>query len=119
MSAHAARVPGERSPGRTRISAQALNRVAVQAAAEALGVPAGRVRTSVSDEGGLVVLTVTAPAPLPELGRPPAGGPGLLERAEEARGALGARFSALTGRRVGRVDLEFSGTSVRQERRVR
>ncbi|MFD1715727.1 hypothetical protein ACFSBZ_14735 [Amnibacterium flavum] len=114
------------SPGRTRITARALERIGIAVSAEALGVERRGVSVRLDDDGGSLTLLVTAPLRVVGLHRiasDPAlvqrTGGTLLERAETAKERIRARVGELTGSQVARVALRLTGVEIRQESRVR
>ena len=114
------------SAGRTRVTAKALEGVLVAAAAEVLAVPAGTVRGDLADRDGDLDLAIAAPLPVVSIARVLAEplalermGGGAIMRAESAAGAIGARFTAVTGHRVARVRIRITDARIEQDRRVR
>lgn len=111
-------------PGRTRIAAKALEHVAVNIAAEALGVPAGRVKVELVDDRGALALIVTSPMRAVPLARITAASDGarqpgtIIERATAATGAIRAKVTQLSGSTVSRVSIRVSGLDIAQEGRV-
>lgn len=112
-------------PGRTRITAKALEHVAVNIAAESLGVPAGRVKVELADDRGALALTVTSPIRALPLSRVPAApeapqrsGGSIVERVSTATATIAARVEQLAGSNVSRVSIRVSGLLIDQEGRV-
>jgi uncharacterized alkaline shock family protein YloU len=112
-------------PGRTRITAKALEHVAVNIAAESLGVPAGRVKVQLADDRGDLALVVTSPLraiPLSRVSADPESvrrsGGSVVERVSAATGAIAARVEQLSGSHVSRVSIRVSGLEIDQEGRV-
>lgn len=112
-------------PGRTRITAKALEHVAVNIAAESLGVPAGRVKVELADDQGALALIVTSPMraiPLARVSAAPdalqRSGGSIVARVSAATGAIAARVEQLSGSSVSRVSIRVSGLEIDQEGRV-
>lgn len=112
-------------PGRTRIAAKALEHVAVNIAAEALGVPAGRVKVELVDDRGALALIVTAPMraiPLARVSAAPdaltRSGGSIIERATAATASIKEQVTRLSGSTVSRVSIRVSGLDIAQEGRV-
>ncbi|MBF4568087.1 hypothetical protein ITJ57_04820 [Plantibacter sp. VKM Ac-2880] len=112
-------------PGRTRITAKALEHVAVNIAAESLGVPAGRVKVDLADDRGALALIVTSPMsaiPLARVSATPEAfqrsGGSIVERVSAATTAIAARVEQLSGSHVSRVSIRVSGLEIDQEGRI-
>ncbi|MCU1572017.1 MAG: hypothetical protein JWO93_99 [Micrococcaceae bacterium] len=112
--------------GHNRVSAQALSSVAKAVAAESFHVPPAEVRTSWSDDRGLLVLALSLPAavpPLVDLVRDPAGlepvGGSLWDRALAAQENIRQRVTGLTGAEITRVDVRITGIRSFEGGRVR
>ena len=116
--AGSAAVPGPLVPGRTVLSAKALNRVTEATAAAELRVPAREVRASIGDAQGRLSLSVSAPTALEALGQRGERLP-LAERLEGSRRSIASRVEQLTGHLVGRCELTVTGAQFPPERRVR
>ncbi|NYD68718.1 hypothetical protein [Agromyces atrinae] len=112
--------------GRNRVTAKALTRVVAAVTADALGVKASRVGVGLSDDKGLLVLTVTTPIRVASLTRVHAA-PGVVERsggtivdrAARAQETIRERVSALTGSQIARVTVKLSAADIQEEERVR
>lgn len=105
-------VTTESIAGRTLIAEKALKNLVAGVAAEVLGVPVGKVDITISDDHGLLALTVRSP-----LGDCKAKGT-LLERAEAARQQICEMTAELSGRRVGNCLLELDGLQRTKRGRV-
>ncbi|WP_440708275.1 hypothetical protein [Herbiconiux sp. YIM B11900] len=131
MSAAATNVVAAGSPspsqrGRNRITSKALNRVVAAVTADALGVAPKRVGVDLSDEKGLLVLTVTTPIRVVSLARVHSGsgvidraGGTVLDRAARAQETIRDRVAAITGSAIGRVVVRLSAADIQEEERVR
>ena len=100
-------------PGRTIVTARALQHLALGLVRDAARIPASDVSVSLSDDAGRLKATVTLPVSLG-----PAVGQSLIERGITLRGAVVQGMAALAAREVSSVDIRFSGVNVVQERRV-
>lgn len=111
--------------GRTTIGAKALDRVVAGVASQALGVSVKQVSAKLTDEAGLLGLSISAPIrldPLERLAQNPgsitrAGGT-VLERAERARRRIHAEVESITGSTVSRVEVRLTGVQVEPGTRV-
>lgn len=119
-------VPASAPPGRTVITARALDRVVRAVSGAALGVEPRRVGAQVRDASGLLALEVRAPIRLPSLDEIAAsvdvvsrGGGTILERAESARTEIRSRVEEITGSSVSRVVVRLDSAHIEPERRVR
>lgn len=102
------------TPGRTTITARALDRLATGIASDAARVPARDVSLTLADERGALRATVTVPVSI-RLGDTAT----LTQRADEVRRAVIDGMHDLTGRKVASVDVRYSGVRRDNERRVR
>jgi len=116
--------------GRNRITAKALNRVVAAVTADALGVKAARVGVDLSDEKGMLVLTVSTPIRVVSLDRirtatgsgegvVQRSGGSIVDRAAEAQEIIRDRVNALTGSAIGRVTVRLTAADIQLEERVR
>ncbi|WP_066522369.1 hypothetical protein [Curtobacterium ammoniigenes] len=127
--------------GWERIDAPALIRTAQAVAAEAMSVPSDAVSARVIDDGrGALAIVIDAPLIAPMLGAPSAswsggrafstralagpdrGGAGdssAIVRAHRSRSEIAERVQRITGRRVHRVDIDFTAAVIDAGRRVR
>ena len=105
-------VRSDGTPGRTTITARALNRLAVGIARDASEADARDVTLDLTDDGGALRASVTVPVV------DPAGSASLSERAAHVREELVGRMRELSGRTVGAVDVRYSGVRTGQTRRV-
>ncbi|HEY0261039.1 MAG TPA: hypothetical protein VGC18_14440 [Lacisediminihabitans sp.] len=101
--------------GRTTIRPQAIRRLVEAVAADAAGVPAGRVNAALSDEHGRLIVRVTSPVELTARTTSPRT---LLDRAGELATVVAAGLDDLAGRSVRRVDVRITGVNRSNERRV-
>ena len=113
-------------PGRTVITARAIQAVVRAVAAGELGAGTRAVSVDLTDEGGRLDVAVSTPVQVISIARAQAepaavarSGGGLLERAGRAESVIADRVHALTGRTTGAVRLRFTDAEIRRERRVR
>lgn len=105
--------------GRTQISPRAVRRVVSAVTAEALGVKSSDVSVEIGSESGSMTVVAKAPVHVPALGdisRAPSET--LIARLGRAQSTIRDRSLALTGRAIGRVDLQITGATTREQRRV-
>ncbi|MDR7384970.1 hypothetical protein [Promicromonospora iranensis] len=107
-------VPEATVPGRTRISARALEHLAVRLVGDAAQVAHREISVRLADAGGALRLSVTVPV---ALGGGAAGS--IPDRGERVRRRLVEGMRDLAGRRVDVVDLRYSGVRRVVGRRVR
>ncbi|WP_309615217.1 hypothetical protein [Salinibacterium sp.] len=112
-------------PGRTRITARALDRVVSAVTAEALGVDRAKVSVDLEDDGGALTLIVRAPIHIISLERSMAdpgavtrAGGSVISRAARAQETIRTRIQSLTGSNISRVQLRLTSAHITQERRV-
>lgn len=107
--------------GRITVQPRALEKIARESAAEALGVPRGDISVQVDEGSRGVAVRVLAPLPIPDLDDTAAiqGGQPLLERVALVQHSLQDRIARLIGRDVARVDLTVTGAVVAQKKRVK
>lgn len=105
--------PVGRAPGRTTISARALEHLAAGLARDAARVPRRDVAVSVADEQGRLRVSVTVPVALTA-----GAGRSLVERGEELRRGVIDGMRELGGRAVSAVDVRYAGARRNGERRV-
>ena len=96
--------------GRTTITARALQRLATGVVSDAAEVGADRVRVDLGDQHGVLRISITVPVLLGRSGDLVQRGAGIRDRVVESLGEY-------AGRRVGVVDVRFSGVE-RTDRRV-
>jgi hypothetical protein len=113
VDAATARTPVSLPAGRTRVARRALERIALAAAADALGAPARRVAIALTDDDARLHITVTAPIRMP---RPEES---LLALASNARESIGERVAELTGSVVAPVEVRITGLVGDEARRSR
>ncbi|MBF4577590.1 hypothetical protein ITJ49_15625 [Frondihabitans sp. VKM Ac-2883] len=116
----------EKLPGRTKIASRALDRVVSAVTADTLGIDTKKVSVDMSDDGGSLSLTVSAPIRVPSLlrienepGVVDRQGGSLLERAKTAQEQIRTRVQQLTGNQVDRVIVKITGVDIQEERRVK
>ncbi|MBW8761811.1 MAG: hypothetical protein JF592_04385 [Microbacterium sp.] len=105
--------PVGRTPGRTTVSARALQHLATGLARDAARVPRRDVAVALSDERGQLRVSVTVPVALAD-----DGGRSLVASAEGLRSTVIGGMRELAGRAVGTVDVRYSGVRKISERRV-
>jgi hypothetical protein len=105
--------PAGQTPGRTTVSARALQHLATGLARDAARVPRRDVTVVLADAQGRLRVSVTVPVAL-------AAGSGrtLVESGEELRRGVIEGMHELAGRAVGIVDVRYSGVRRIDERRV-
>jgi len=99
--------------GATAVESRALHRLALGTARDAAGVELDDVSVALGDRRGDLRVTVAVPVTL--TGTDDAA---LAERGEALRTALVRRLGELASRRVGAVEVRFTGVRRQQERRV-
>lgn len=99
--------------GATAVESRALHRLAVGIAREAAGVELDDVSVALGDRRGDLRVTVAVPVTLTR-----AGGGTLAERGEALRESLVCRLGELASRRVGAVEVRFTGVRRPPARRV-
>lgn len=105
--------PVGRAPGRTTISARALEHLATGLARDSARVRRRDVTVSLADERGRLRVSVTVPVALTaDAGR------SLVERGEELRRDVIEGMQELAGRAVIAVDVRYAGARRIRERRV-
>ncbi|VXB78229.1 conserved hypothetical protein [Microbacterium sp. 8M] len=100
--------------GRTILTGQALRHLAVALVAEASGAPAREISVRWTDDRGGLHAAVSVPLMLGD-----AAERTLADRGADLRSALMAGMAERAGRRVGGVDLRYTGVRRIQSRRVR
>lgn len=100
-------------PGRTTITARALNRLAVGIVRDASRADATDVSLQLSDDSGALRARVTMPIVIEADDRLT-----VEQRAEHVRDEFVDRMNALAGRTVRRVDIRYSGVRQTQQSRV-
>jgi hypothetical protein len=103
----------EDAVGRTTITSRALRSLAARVVGEAAGVPAATVSAELSDEAGVLKATARVPVAIGPHGRD-----SLVARGATIRRALIDGLRDLGDRRVGHVDIRFSGVHRAMPRRV-
>lgn len=100
-------------PGRTHITARALDRLAAGLARDAADVSLRHVKTNLADSSGELAVSVAVPIAL-------GGGSGgtVTERGEKVREGVRRGMRELAGRTVNEVEVTFTGVLRTQERRV-
>ncbi|MFJ4170691.1 hypothetical protein ACIPY3_14380 [Paenarthrobacter sp. NPDC089714] len=106
MSGGTGTVTGARA-GHTRITHAALRKTLEAVTAQAFHVSPGAVGAELEDDRGLLGVKVTVKLAAPPL-RALQGGPTVFEQAQRARTAIAVRGFALTGMRLGRVDIRLT-----------
>lgn len=101
------------APGRTTITARALERLATGLVADAAGVPAGDIEISLHDEAGRLAAGVTLPAVIGTSDRRT-----LPERGAALRETVTRGMHDLAARQVGSVSVRYAGIHRQCERRV-
>jgi hypothetical protein len=107
-------VPGTTVPGTTRITARALEHLAVRLVGDAAQVAHREISVRLADAGGALKLSVTVPV---AIGGGAAGS--IPDRGERVRRRLVEGMRDLAGRQVDVVDLRYSGVRWVVGRRVR
>ncbi len=105
--------------GHNRISTQALTSTAKAVAAEAFNIPPRSIRADWTDDGGLLALSLALPVAIPALDRVRRDpsvidgfGGTVWNRASSAKSIILERVIQLTGSRLSRVDIRFTGIVV-------
>ena len=105
-------------PGRVSISGRALERTTAAIAAGALRVPVATVRVALTDQAGLLGVSVTAPVrAMPLRSTEPEAG--ILTRVQAARRDIRDELTEISGRTVGRVNITIARAEIREEKRIR
>ncbi|UFS58266.1 hypothetical protein [Subtercola endophyticus] len=112
------------SRGRTRVTSKAITRVATALGAEALDVAIRSVSVRLSDDNGMLAVTVSGPirvSALNDLVDAAVVSPGetILERCERAQSHIREVTSALTGASISRVTVHLTGIETTQKERVK
>lgn len=114
------------TPGRTVISARAIERVVRAVTADQFGVAAKSVSADLTDEGGRLELAVSTPIRVVSIGRAQddanaidRSGGSIVERADRSEQRIVEQVGAITGSAVSRLALRFTAADIKQERRVR
>lgn len=104
--------------GHTRITYAALRKTLEAVTAQAFDVAAGAVGAELADDGGLLGVRLTVKLmPPPLLDRHV--GPTIFERAHLARGTIAEHGFALTGMRLGQVDIRLAAAKRQPQREGR
>lgn len=107
-------VPGTTVPGTTRISARALEHLAVCLVRDAAQVAHREISVRLADAGGALKVSVTVPVVVGT------DGPGsIVDRSARLRRRVIEGMRDLAGRRVDVVDVRYLGVRRAEERRVR
>jgi CO/xanthine dehydrogenase Mo-binding subunit len=117
--------------GRTRVTSKAITRVATALGAEALGVSTRSVSVRLSDDNGMLAVTLSGPIRVPALndllgvGSASTGSAGavvtgetILERCERAQQHIREVTASLTGAEISRVTVHLTGIETTQKERV-
>ena len=111
--------------GRTIVTPRALNRVVCAVTADLFDIASRAVDVDLSDQNGLLALTIRTPVRVPALNeiRPSAVVPetrdgGLLQRVADAQTTIRERVTALTGSEVVHVTIRVTGIETENESRV-
>lgn len=107
--------------GRTVIQPRVLQKVAREAASEALGVDRGSLSLEVFEGSRGVAITIATPLPVPDLEDTAAiqAAEPVLVRVARIQEELRDRIAHLFGRAVARVDVTVTGAVVARKRRVK
>lgn len=105
--------------GHNRISTQALTSTAKAVAADAFNISPRSIRADWRDDAGLLALSLSLPVAIPALDRV-SREPGVVDgfggtvwdRANSAKADILERVGQLTGSRLRRVDIRFTGVVV-------
>ena len=103
-------------PGQVAISPRALSRIVQAIAADELRVAANEVVVELSDDQGLLAVSISSPLQLPRLGTP--GSVGGLQRCQSARNAIETRTTEITGGTIRTVTIRVTRARVLQESRM-
>jgi len=103
--------------GQTSVSARALSRVVTAIAADELRVEPRDVAVRLTDDRGLLAVSVAAPLRLTRLGSPDAVP--LVQRCESARVGIRNRTADVTGSQVRTVAIRVTRARILAESRVR
>lgn len=113
------------SRGRTRIAPRALHQIVSKVTAESLGVNPSQVGVELSDDHGMLALTISTSirvVALSRVTREPAviarTGGTILARSATSQTEIRRRVGELTGADIGRVTVHLTGVEVTPERRV-
>jgi hypothetical protein len=112
--------------GRTIVTARALNSLVCALTADIFGIAARAVRVDLSDQHGLLAVTIRTPVRVTALttpGRQPgvagASGGTLVQQAANAQTMIRWRVTELAGTQVAHVTIRFTGIDTEEESRVR
>ena len=104
--------------GRVAITAHALERTVTAIAASRLGVAATDVRVRLSDDSGLLAVSIAGPVGVPSL-RSTRSGPTVPQRILDARSGIRDDVTRIAGAHVGTVALTITRAQLVEERRVK
>lgn len=106
-------------PGATRITARALERLAVGLVRDAAHVPSREVSVRLSDAGGGLAVAVTVPVVVGGAAAGARTAPSIADRGSRLRREVIDGMRDLAGRTVRTVDVRYSGVRRTGERRAR
>jgi hypothetical protein len=117
---------GRPAPGRTVVSARAIERVVRAVTAEQFGVQAKAVSADLTDDAGrldLAVRTAIRVVPIRRVREDDAAigrsGGSIVDRARHGETVIAERVREITGSTVSRLSLRFTSADIAPERRVR
>ncbi|TQL54920.1 hypothetical protein FB464_2470 [Subtercola boreus] len=110
---------GESLGGRNVIAPRAVRRVVSAVTAEQLGVDEKDVSVSLSDHGGDLTMTASAPIHVAPLGTGARRAGTIVERLTRAQSTIREQSLTLTGTSITEIDLHITGVRLNERKRVK